>query len=63
MGLVWLFLVLGGFFLFGFGGDRPLAIVLIIAALALLRRLFGLARRRSYGAPRGPSGPRGRRRW
>jgi hypothetical protein len=61
MGLVWFFLILGSVFLFGLGGgDRPLAIVLFIAAMALVRRLFGLGRRRGCGGPRGP---RGRRRW
>jgi Domain of unknown function (DUF1707) len=60
MGLVWLFIIIGSVFLFGMGGgDRPIAIALIIAALALLRRLFGMGRRRGYG---GPCGPRGRRR-
>jgi len=64
MGLLWLCLVLGGVFLFGLGGgDRPLAIVLFFAALALVRRLFGLGRRRGFPGPRGPKGPRGRRRW
>jgi hypothetical protein len=64
IGLAWVGLILGSVFLFGLGGgERPLAIVLFIAALALLRRLFGLGRRRSYGAPRGPRGPRGPRRW
>jgi Domain of unknown function (DUF1707) len=64
MGLVWFFIILGGVFLFGLGGaDRPLAIVLFIAAMALVRRLFGLSRRRGPGGPRGPRGPRGRRRW
>ena len=63
MGLVWFFIILGGVFLFGLGGgDRPLAIVLFIAAMALVRRLFGLSRRRGSGGPRGPRGPRGRRR-
>jgi len=63
MALVWMCLILGGIFLFGLGGgDRPLAIVLLIAALALVRRLFGLGRRRAGGGPRGPRGPRGRRR-
>ena len=63
MGLIWVLLILGGAFAFGFGGaDRPLAIVLIFAALALFRRLFGLSRRRRYGGPRGPRGPRGCRR-
>ena len=64
LGLVWFFIILGSVFLFGLGGgDRPLAIVLFIAAMALVRRLFGLSRRRSPGGPRGPKGPRGRRRW
>ena len=63
MGLIWFLLILGSAFAFGFGGgERPLAIVLIFAALALFRRLFGLGRRRRYGGPRGPRGPRGRRR-
>ena len=62
MGLVWLFVILGSLTLFGgFGeGGRPLAIVLFLAALALVRRLIGMGRRRGYPAPRGP---RGRRRW
>ena len=63
MGLVWLVLILGSVFLFGLGGgDRPLAIILFFAALALVKRLFGFGRRRGYGRPRGPGGPRGRRR-
>jgi Domain of unknown function (DUF1707) len=62
MGLVWVFVILGAVMLFGSGGDRPLAIVLIIAALAFIRRLFGFgARRRGNGGPRGPKGPRGPR--
>ena len=62
MGLVWLFVILGSVILFGGfgGGGRPLAIVLFLAALALVRRLIGLGRRRGYPGPRGP---RGRRRW
>jgi DUF1707 SHOCT-like domain len=64
MGLVWLALIVGGVFVFGLGGggERPLAIVLILAAFALFRRLFGFGRRRGYRGPRGPRGPRGRRR-
>lgn len=63
MGLVWLGLIVGGVFLFGLGGgERPLAIILILAAFALVRRLFGVGRRRGYRGPRGPRGPRGRRR-
>jgi hypothetical protein len=61
MGLIWFFVILGSVFLFGLGGgDRPLAIVLFLAAMALVKRLFGLSRRRRYGGPRGPRGPRGR---
>ena len=63
MGLVWLFIILGSVFLFRLGGgERPLFIILFFAALALVKRLFGLGRRRRYGGPRGPRGPRGRRR-
>ncbi len=51
LALFWLFVVLGGVFAFGFGGSRPLAVVFFLAALAFLRRLFGVRRR----------GPRGRR--
>jgi DUF1707 SHOCT-like domain len=57
MALVWLFVILGSTFAFGFGGEKPLAIVFFLAALAFLRRLFGLRRRRGGG----PRGPRGRR--
>jgi Domain of unknown function (DUF1707) len=60
MGLVWLFVIMGVFSLFGLGGGRPLAIVLFLAALGLFRRLLGMGRRRGTGGPRGP---RGRRRW
>src|SRR5690349_20630956 len=59
MGLVWVFIVVGGVFLFGLGGGgRPIAIALFIAALTLLRRLFGIGRRRGYGGPRGRRGRR-----
>jgi hypothetical protein len=60
IGLVWAFIILGSVFMFGGlgGGPRPLAIALFIAALALLRRLFGMGRRRGYGGPRGPRGRR-----
>jgi Domain of unknown function (DUF1707) len=57
MGLVWVFVILGAVMLFGIGGDRPLAIVLIIAAIAFLRRLFGFGGRRVSRGPRGPRGP------
>jgi Domain of unknown function (DUF1707) len=62
--LMWVALVFGAVTLFGIGGgDRPLAIVLILAAIALLKRLFGFGgRRRGGGGPRGPKGPRGPRR-
>ena len=65
IGLVWLFVILGSLILFGGfgGGGRPLAIVLFLAALALVRRLIGLGRRRGYPGPRGPRGPWGCRRW
>jgi hypothetical protein len=64
LGLVWLLVILGSVFMFGLGGgDRPIAIVLFLAALALVRRLFGLGRGRGPRRPRGPRGPRGRRRW
>lgn len=58
MALVWLFVILGSLFAFGFGGDRPLAIIFFLAALAFVRRLLGFRRRRGG---RG-GGPRGRRR-
>jgi hypothetical protein len=66
MGVVWLFVILGSLILFGGfrnSAGRPLAIVLFLAALALVRRLIGMARRRGYPGPRGPKGPRGPRRW
>lgn len=54
MGALFLFGILG---VFGIGAGRPFGIVLILAALALLRRLvFGRRRIRACG-------PRGRRRW
>jgi hypothetical protein len=55
MGLVWVFVIFGSVMLFGLG-DRPLVIVLFLAAIALVKRLFGLGRRRG-------GGPRGRGRW
>ncbi len=60
---MWVALVFGAVTLFGIGGDRPLIIVVLIAALAFLKRLFGFGgRRRSSRGPRGPRrGPRGPR--
>jgi hypothetical protein len=50
---IWGFLILGSLFAFGFGfgGGRPLGIVFFLAALALIRRMFGRRRRyvRGYG--------------
>ncbi|MGD0608172.1 MAG: DUF1707 domain-containing protein [Streptosporangiaceae bacterium] len=64
MGLVWLFIIMGAFSLFGLGGGgRPFAIVLFLAALGLFRRLLGMGKRRGMGGPRGPRGPKGPRRW
>jgi hypothetical protein len=60
---MWVALVFGAVTLFGIGGgDRPLVIVLLIAAFAFLRRLFGFGRRRrGSGGPRGRRGPKGPR--
>jgi hypothetical protein len=47
---VWGLLLLAGFLAFGTGGGRPLAIVLLLAAVALIRRMFGGRRMgRRYG--------------
>ncbi len=66
LALVWICVIIGSLFLFGIGGgDRPIAVVLIIAAIAFLRRLFGGGRGRGRGrgsGPRGPRGPKGPRR-
>jgi hypothetical protein len=43
--MFWLCLILGGVFLFGIGGGRPIAVVLFLAALAFLRRLVFRRRR------------------
>ena len=58
--LMWVALVFGAVTLFGIGGgDRPLVVVLLIAAFAFFKRLFGFgSRRRGSGGPRGPRGPR-----
>lgn len=51
---VWGLLILGGVFAFGFGAGRPLGIVFFLAALAVIRRLFG--RRRGYARRGGRCG-------
>jgi len=70
LGLMWAFLILGALMLFGLGGgDRPLAIVILLAVFALLKRLFsfGVRRggggrgRRGGGGGKGPRGPKGGR--
>jgi len=48
---IWALLLLGGAFAFGFGGGRPLAVVLLLAVVAMIRRLFG--GRRHSGRPGG----------
>ena len=48
---IWALLLLGGAFAFGFGGDRPLAVVLLLAVVGMIRRMFG--GRRRYGRPYG----------
>jgi DUF1707 SHOCT-like domain len=70
LALMWAFLILGAVMLFGLGGgDRPLAIVVLLAVFALLKRLFsfgvrrgGRGGRRGGGCgPKGPRGPKGAR--
>jgi hypothetical protein len=55
--LVWVLFIVGIFAVFGIGAGRPFGIVLLLAALALLRRLlfmiFGRRRGRSSGPRRG----------
>ncbi len=46
---IWALLLLGGAFGFGFGGGRPLAVVLLLAVVGMIRRMFG--GRRGYGRP------------
>jgi hypothetical protein len=45
LAMFWLCVVLGGVFLFGIGGGKPIAVVLFLAALAFLRRLVFRRRR------------------
>jgi hypothetical protein len=61
MALVWVLLVASAVMLFGIGGTGPLAMVLILAAVAFLKRLFGLGGGRGRGPRgrgRGSRGPR-----
>lgn len=55
--LIWALFLLGILGVFGIGTGRPLGIVLIVAAFALLRRLVFIFTRRGRG--RGRGGPRG----
>jgi Domain of unknown function (DUF1707) len=60
MALVWAFVILGAVMLFGLGGgDRPLAIVVLLAVFALLKRLFSFGVRRSGRGGRAGRGGRG----
>jgi Flp pilus assembly protein TadB len=55
--LAWLCVIIAALFLFNIGGGgKPLLIVLFLAVVAFLRRLFGLSRR----GGRRPRGPRRR---
>ncbi len=56
--LVWLLFVVGILGVFGIGTGRPFGVVLILAALALLRRLLFMILGRRRG--RGGRGGRGR---
>jgi len=61
MALVWVLLIASAVMLFGIGGTAPLAMVLILAAVAFLKRLFGLGGGRGRGPRgrgRGSRGPR-----
>jgi hypothetical protein len=62
LALLWVALVAGAVMLFGIGGDKPLALILIFAAFALLKRLFRFGTRGRARGSRGPRGPRGPRR-
>jgi hypothetical protein len=63
MAALWSMVLVFGVLDLGFGGfgTRPIGIGLILAALAMLRRLFFgriFGRRRGWGGPRGPRGRR-----
>jgi hypothetical protein len=62
LALMWVALVAGAVMLFGLGSDKPLALILIFAAFALLKRLFRFGARSRARGPRGPRGSRGPRR-
>jgi Domain of unknown function (DUF1707) len=51
MAMFWVCAIVGGLFVFGLGGARPIGVVLLLAALAWLRRLIG-GRRRGGGRGR-----------
>jgi hypothetical protein len=57
--LIWALFLLGILGVFGIGTGRPLGIVLIVAAFALLRRLVFIFTRRGRGRGRGPGRGRG----
>ena len=60
--LLWVLLIVGILGVFGIGTGRPFGVVLIVAALALLRRLLFFFFRGRRGRGRGPRrGPRRRR--
>jgi len=56
--LVWMLFILGILGVFGIGTGRPFGVVLIIAALALLRRLLFMIFGRRMGRGRGSRGRR-----
>jgi Domain of unknown function (DUF1707) len=59
--LVWVLFILGILGVFGIGAGRPLGVVLIVFAFALLRRLVFILIGRRLGRGSGRRGPRGRR--
>jgi len=60
--LVWLLFIVGILGVFGIGAGRPIGIVLVLAAFALLRRLLFIIFGRGRRGPRRGRGPRRRRR-
>jgi Domain of unknown function (DUF1707) len=59
--LIWVLFILGILGVFGIGTGRPIGVVLIVAAFALLRRLVFILIGRRRGRGSGRRGPRGRR--